>query len=236
MPDGFDEQFRAPTTVRSKITGHLRQTLIAGVLALIPLVATVLVVQLVFFWIDDQVQPIVKEIFGREITGVGVGLTIVAVYLTGLVVANFLGRAIIHQCELVILRIPIIRWIYGIVKQTIDGLRAAGHAKFRVVLIQWPKKGTYTIGFQTGTMTNSDGKKYFSVLIPTTPTPQTGLLAIVPEDEVVPTNLSVEEGVRLVVSSGVLAPKDLMQVLKTSRPGDSDLQEEDREAVGQPRE
>lgn len=214
---GFEPLPKPPTTIRSKISGHLRRTLIAGVLALIPLVATILVVQMVFFWIDGQVQPVVEEVFGREIIGVGVGFTIVAVYLTGLVVANFLGRAAISQIEFIIVRIPVIRWIYNVTKQTIDALRAAGHAKFRVVLIQWPRKGTHTIGFQTGSIVDADGRKYVSILIPTTPTPQTGFLAIVPEDEVVPTNLSVEEGVKLIVSSGVLAPADLMQVVGKSR-------------------
>ncbi len=218
--EGFKPLPEAPTTIRSKISGHLRRTLIAGVLALIPLVATILVVQLVFFWIDGQVQPVVEEVFGREIIGVGVGFTIIAVYLTGLVVANFLGRAVIGQIEFIIVRIPVIRWVYNVTKQTIDALRAAGHAKFRVVLIQWPKKGTYTIGFQTGTMVNADGQTYVSILIPTTPTPQTGFLAIVPEDEVLPTNLSVEDGVKLIVSSGVLAPAELLQVLKKSRQSD----------------
>ncbi len=198
---------------------HLRRTFIAGLLALIPLVATLLVLRIVFNWIDGEAQPVVEEIFGREITGVGIGLTIAVIYLMGLVVANILGRWLVKQFEGLVLRIPVARWIYNLFKQTVDALRLAGQTSFRVVMVQWPSKSTYTIGFQTGTITGKDGKVYYNVLIPTTPTPQTGFLAIVPEEDVILTDLTVEEGIKMVVSSGVVTPSDLMKNLRAAKTG-----------------
>lgn len=196
---------------------HLRRTFIAGLIALIPLAVTFFIIRFFFNVLDDAVQPLVQRIFDREIPGVGIALMAVAIYLVGLLVANLVGRRIIAYAEDLILRVPIVRWLYHTTKQIIDSLSVAGSAKLRVVLAEWPKKGTYTIGFQTNTVEGQDGILYHSVLIPTTPTPQTGLLAYLPDNEVVATQLSVEEGIKLVVSSGVLAPSNLMQHLKDSR-------------------
>ncbi len=206
----------APPAV-NRVTRHLRRTFVAGLLALIPLVATILILRIVFDWVDGQAQPVVKEIFGKEITGVGIGLTVVVIYLMGLVVANILGRWLVKQFEGLILRIPIARWIYNLFKQTVDALKMAGQTSFRVVMVPWPSKDIYTIGFQTGTVTGKDGKIYYNVLIPTTPTPQTGLLAIVPEEDVILTDMTVDEGLRMVVSSGVITPADMMQRMRSAK-------------------
>ena len=204
-------------SILGRVGQHLRRTFIAGLIALIPLAVTFFIIRFFFTILDDAVQPIVHRIFEREIPGVGIGLMAVAIYLAGLLVANLIGRKIIAYGEDLILRIPIVRWRYHTTKQIIDSLSVAGSAKLRVVLAEWPKKGTYTIGFHTNTVQGQDGILYHSVLIPTTPTPQTGLLAYLPDDEVVATQLSVEEGIKLVVSSGVLSPTNLMQHLKDSR-------------------
>ena len=205
------------TPFPNRVGNHLRRTLIAGLLALIPLAFTIFILLWLFNAIDDFVQPLVERIFDREIIGVGFGITIIAFYFVGLLVANLLGRRLVTWVESWLLRVPIARWFYNIFRQIIDVVSSAGHARFKVVLIQWPKEGTYTIGFQTSTMETADGKRYCSVLIPTTPTPQSGLLAIVPEEEVIHTNLSVDEGVKLIVSSGVLAPKDLMDAMDRAK-------------------
>ena len=204
-------------SLATRLARHLRGKLLAGLLALIPLVATILVLRLVFNNLDDMVQPLVKRIFGRDITGVGIGIGVVGIYLMGVIATNFLGRAAIRQIESVILRVPIVRWVYRLTKQIVDTLSAAGKASFRVVMIQWPSPGTYTIGFLTGSSVNADNKTYYNVLVPTTPTPSSGFLAIVPEEQVVFTNLSVEEGIKIVVSSGVLAPKELMKDMDMER-------------------
>lgn len=201
----------------SRLVRHLRGKLLAGLLALIPLVATVLILRLVFNTLDGMVQPLVKRIFDREIIGVGIGITVIAVYLMGVIATNFLGRAAIRYFESVVLRIPIARWVYRMAKQIVDTLSVAGKASFRVVLVQWPSQGMYTIGFLTGSSVDAEGRTYHNVLVPTTPTPQSGFLAIIPEDQVIFTDLSVEEGIKMVVSSGVLVPKELMKNLKTER-------------------
>lgn len=190
---------------------HLRAKMLAGILALIPLVVTFLVLRLVFNFLDGLVQPLVEKIWHREIPGVGLVITLVTIYVTGLVAANVLGRFMIRQAETVILHIPLVKWIYNIAKNMVDALTAAGKGVSRVVIVEWPKKGTYTVGFLTSSTKDSDGKVFHCVLVPTTPTPQSGMLAILPEEDVIFTNMSVEEGVKLIVSSGILTPPDLMK-------------------------
>lgn len=206
-----------PLGFLGRVGQHLRRTFIAGLLALIPLAVTFIVLRFAFTTLDDAVQPLVERAFNREIPGVGIGIMIVTIYLAGLVVANFIGRRLVGYAENVILRVPIVQWFYNLTKQIIASLSVAGSAKLRVVLVEWPKKGTYTIGFHTSTVTGKDGRLYHSVLIPTTPTPQTGLMAYLPEDEVIATELTVAEGIRLVVSSGVLSPADLMTHMQDTR-------------------
>ena len=200
--------------VLGRVGQHLRRTFIAGLLALFPLAVTFFVLRFFFTALDNAVQPLVERSFNREIPGVGIGIMAIGIYLMGLVVANFIGRRLVGYAENVILRVPIVQWFYNLTKQIIASLSVAGSANLRVVLVEWPKKGTYTIGFHTSTVTGQDGRLYHSVLIPTTPTPQTGLLAYLPEDEVMATQLTVAEGIRLVVSSGVLSPADLMTHMK----------------------
>ena len=220
MPPMDDQPTQEKRTILAAAGKHLRAKLVAGVLALIPLVVTVVILRFVFDFLDGMVQPLVERIFGREIVGVGIGITIVAVYLMGLVATNFLGRATIQWLEAIILRVPVVRWVYNVAKGIVDALSAAGRSVSRVVIVQWPKPGTYTIGFVTNSLEDEEGKRYCNVLIPTTPTPQTGFLAILPEEEITFTDLSVEEGIRMVVSSGVLAPTDLMrQIKKAARSG-----------------
>ena len=200
--------------IPGRVGQHLRRTFIVGLLALLPLAVTFVVLRFFFTTLDDAVQPLVEQAFNREIPGVGFGIMVVAIYLAGLIMANFIGRRLVGYAEDVILRVPIVRWLYNLTKQVVDSLSVSGSAKLRVVLAEWPKKGTYTIGFHTSTVQGEDGRLYHSVLIPTTPTPQTGLMAYLPEDEVIATQLTVAEGIKLVVSSGVLSPSDLMQHLR----------------------
>ncbi|MBM4405905.1 MAG: DUF502 domain-containing protein [Chloroflexi bacterium] len=204
---------------------HLRTHLIAGTIALIPLVVTFVILRLFFNFVDGLVQPLVERIFDREIFGVGGAITIVGVYIVGLVIRSAYGKPFIQVIETVILRVPLIKSIYNPTKQIIDSLSTAGQAPHRVVVIPWPSKDTYTVGFYTGEVTDGEGKFFCNILVPTTPTPQSGLLAIVPKEEVIFTDMTLDEGLRLVVSSGVITPKDLMRKNYQKRPEDKDPNE-----------
>ena len=204
-------------SLRSRAVAHVRRALVTGTLALIPLVATFIVLRLLFTFVDDLVQPLVEQIWGRRIIGVGIGITIVSVYVIGLLVSNVFGRFVKLQMESLVRRIPVLRWVYSLFKQIVDSFSGAGGVKFRVVLVEWPSKGLYTIGFHTGSVTDGRGKTYHNILVPTAPTPQTGFLAIFPEEDVVATDISLEDGIAMVVSTGVVAPPDLMAALHRHR-------------------
>ena len=116
--------------------GHLRSKLLLGVLVLIPLAVTFVVLSFIFNGLDGLVQPLVDIIFGKEIVGVGIGMTAAAVYLAGLLASSRLGRAIIRWVEVGILRIPVVSWIYHIVKDITDALSAVGKVSARVVMVR----------------------------------------------------------------------------------------------------
>ncbi len=204
-------------SIPEKIAGHFRGKLVAGLFALIPLVVTLFVLRIVFNAVDGTVQPLVEEIFGRRIPGVGIALTVIIVYIMGVIATNFIGRQMIRSAETVIFRVPFIKTVYKVAREVVEILNTSRNTAFRVVLVQWPSKGTYTIGLVTGSVVAGNGRKYLNILIPTTPTPQSGILAIIPEEEVVQTSLTFEEGLRIIISSGFISPEGLMKTVNDSK-------------------
>lgn len=197
-----------------RVRAHLRKTLFAGFLTLVPLAATVWVVRLVFVAIDGWVQPAVRWVFGREITGIGAVVTLALIYLTGLLVANYLGRMIVAQIESGVLRLPFVRWVYNVAKDAVDSVKAMGDAKFQVVLIEWPRKGLYNVGFVTSSFEGEGGRAYYNVLVPSSPLPQSDYLATVSGEEIVFTDMPFEHAAKLVFSSGVITPAGLAAALQ----------------------
>lgn len=203
---------------------HLRGKLIAGVFTLIPIVATFVVLRMVFNFIEGLVGPITSHIPFLHFPGVGVAVMIILVYTAGLIATTIGGRWIIHRLEEVFLRIPVIKVIYNFAKQIVDSLQivTAGKSSFKPVIVQWPMKGIYAIAFHTGTITDREGRIFDNVLVPTGPTPESGVLCIYPQSEVLETNLTFEDALKMIVSRGVVSPKlvnaSLSEILASADP------------------
>ncbi|MBI4282813.1 MAG: DUF502 domain-containing protein [Chloroflexi bacterium] len=181
--------------------------MLAGLLLLFPIVITYALLRLVFNTIDGLLQPLIKEASGWQVPGLGVLVLIVLIYLVGLVGANFLGRRMFDLGRATLLRIPVIGTVYSSAKQLIDALFGTGPSNIRqVVMIEYPRKDTWTIGFLTASIYDTEGNPLSVVYIPTAPTPQSGWIAIVPERDVHYTDLSVAAAMRLVLSGGIIAP------------------------------
>lgn len=147
----------------------------------------------------------------------GLILTFIALYFIGIFAANFVGKAIINYFENLLTKTPVIRNIYSSVKQIIHAVSLPGKQSFkRVVFVDFPKEGTKSIGFVTGTTQYNNEHKFISVFIPTTPNPTTGFLIFTKEDDVIDTNLTVEEAFKTLLSGGVLTPKDIESPFKTA--------------------
>jgi uncharacterized membrane protein len=150
-------------------------------------------------------------LLGRDIPGLGMLLTILVIFLTGLLTRNFLGQRLVRVWEMAVSRIPIVNSIYSSVKQVSDTLFSPGGKAFRkALLVQYPRQGAWTIAFQTGTPALEIASRFesemVSVYVPTTPNPTSGFFLMMPRAEVVELRMSVDEALKYVVSMGVVAP------------------------------
>jgi len=187
----------------------MRNHLLAGILVVVPLAAAIFVLVWVFVKIDNILQPVIEAIFDRRITGVGFGISLVLIYIIGVIASNIFGRRIIRFGESLATKIPIFRQLYTAFKQVIEGLSGSTTKKaaFReVILVEFPREGMWTLAFITNELTDESGKKMFAIFVPTAPLPTSGYFEIVTEDMVTHTNISVEEAMKMVMSSGMVSP------------------------------
>ena len=155
-------------------------------------------------------QPVITAIWGHTITGVGFGVTIVLIYLAGVVASNVIGKHLVRYIESASRSIPVVSLLYKGIKEILESLFVPGKNGFlRVVFVEFPRKGMKAIGFVTSELCDESGKKMYTVFIPTAPNPTSGFLQIVGEDEITRTNISVESAIKMIVSAGKSSPKNI---------------------------
>ena len=205
--------------IANRVTRHLRGTIVGGLVILIPVIITYVVLRWLFDAVDGLLQPAAVRAFDREVPGFGVLVLVLIIYVAGLVGGNFLGRRIIGLGITTTLRIPIVGTVYSSAKQLIDALSGTGYSSFKeVVMIEYPRKDAWMIGFLTGRTLDNAGKPMNIIYIPTAPTPNSGWVAIVPEVDVVYTDLSVATAMRLVLSGGIIAPPTIRTTQSPDEP------------------
>jgi uncharacterized membrane protein len=198
---------------------RLRTYFFAGILVTAPISITFYLAWLFITVVDDWVRPFIPPAYNPEnylrFSLPGIGLVVVLVGLTfiGAVTANFLGRFFLRLSERVLNRMPVIRSVYSAVKQIFETVLAQQSGAFReVVLIEYPRRGIWALGFITGTTQGEVQEltedEMLNVFLPTTPNPTSGFLLFVPKSEVVRLAMSVEEGIKMVVSGGIVTPPD----------------------------
>jgi len=202
-----------------KLGKKLKKYFLTGLVVLGPLGMTVLVVQwvvgvmerLILNLLPDALQP--STLFGRYIPGFGVIGTLLLVLLVGMLTTNFLGRTLVAWSERLMGKIPLIKGIYGLFRQVTDTLLSKDKGGFRkVVLVEYPRRGLWSIGFITGI---SEGElqqvtphRLINVFLPTAPLPTSGFYVLVPEEDVLELQMSIDEAFKLVVSGGMVNPPD----------------------------
>lgn len=195
----------------------MRRYLIAGLLIWLPLGVTVMVIKLLVDMMDQTllVLPAAYHpdvVLGFHVPGLGVLLSVTVVLLTGVVVANFFGRRLVALWEKALARIPLVRPIYSAVKQLTETVFTSGGQSFRkVLLIEYPRKGVWTLAFQTGTAVGEaqikTGEEVINIYVPTTPNPTSGFFLMVLRSEVVELDMSVDDGLKMIISMGAVVPK-----------------------------
>ena len=196
----------------------MRKYLITGLLIWVPLVITIWMINLIVSTMDQTLQLLPESLhphtfIGRDIPGMGLVVTAIVLFVTGLLTRNFIGQRLVRFWESLLGRIPIVRSIYSSVKQVSDTiLSPSGQAFRKALLVQYPRPGVWTIAFQTGTPSPEVRRliaaELVSVYVPTTPNPTSGFFLMVPRAETIDLDMSVDQALKYVVSMGVVAPGD----------------------------
>ncbi|MCG8489694.1 MAG: DUF502 domain-containing protein [Chromatiales bacterium] len=193
---------------------YLRRYLVAGLLVWLPLGASYLVVSLLVDWMDRSLLLLPQayrpeNLLGFHVPGLGVVLSLVILFITGLVAANLFGRRLVKLWEALVSRIPLVRSVYSAVKQLVETMFADNGRSFRkVVLVEFPRRGLWTLAFLTneesGPIQEALGRELVSVYIPTTPNPTGGYFVLLPKEEVRELEMSVDDGLKMLLSMGAV--------------------------------
>ena len=195
---------------------RIRRYLVAGILVWAPLAVTWFLLK-VGVGLMDRTLAIIParyqpdELLGVHVPGLGVILTIIVLLFTGILAANFVGRAFVGGWESLMDRIPVVRAIYSAAKNFAEIVFSDSSQSFKkVLLIQYPRKGLYSLAFQTssqlGEVQGRTGEQVVCCFLPTTPNPTSGFIIIVPRKDIVELDMEVDEALRMIISLGVVVP------------------------------
>jgi len=206
----------------------LKRYFLTGLLVITPIWGTILILKTLFVTVDSILGTALADLVLPDyyFPGLGIMALVLLILLAGILTTNFLGRRMVSRWEEFLDRVPIVRGIYATLKSMMDILSFQQREKYdKVVMIQFPKDGNYALAFVTGEtreeIQSLTPEPLVHVFVPTSPNPTSGYFLLVPEKEVVPVELSVEEAMKLIVSGGFYSPqektKDIELARKSSR-------------------
>lgn len=226
---------------RHGIAARLRGYFFAGLLTVAPIGLTIWLFWVLLKFVDARITPLIPQNYNPntylhalvpfEIPGVGLIVLIVVLIVIGALTRMLLGRTLVRISENLVGRMPVVRSVYGATKQIVETVLKSQSEAFRqVVLFEYPRRGNWAMGFVTGTtkgeiqaLTDDD---VVNVFLPTTPNPTSGYLLFVPRRELMPLSMTVEEGIKMIISGGIVTPKDRRpleeQKIKRIAPADGD--------------
>lgn len=189
----------------------LKKYFLGGVIVVVPFILTFIVLRFLFESIDGILEPFLHNLLGYYRTGLGLLTTLMIVLLAGVLTRNLVGARIYRIGENLLSRVPLIRPIYSASKQLLAALTRSDTGSFQeVALIEYPRKGLYSICFISQRIQieiNNIIEDYYTCFVASTPTPVSGMTVVVPACDVYPVNMTIEEGVKFLVSGGVASPK-----------------------------
>lgn len=196
----------------------IRSYFITGLLVIVPIVVTVWLTQSILVWLDAVVP--LQAIIGEDIPGLGILLAIAIIFIAGVLGRNFFGNWVVEQLARVVSKVPFIGSVYGSLRQVMLTLANTHGDKFgRAVLVEFPKEGSWTIGFVTNEKPHAEiaqsfDKPLVSVFVPTTPNPTSGFFMYVPKESVKPLNVDVDDAFKIIVSLGLIGPHGEVRSVK----------------------
>ena len=205
-------------SILNKVTGTIKRYFISGVLVVVPIILTYIVMKFMFEAIDGLMKPIIHQMFGYDMPGLGIVTTLLLVLLAGILTRNFIGAKLYRIGDSILERLPIIRPIYSAAKQLLEAIAKPSMNSFKeVALVEYPRKGVYALSFVSKRVEISiEGKrrKFATVFVPSTPTPISGMVIMVPDEEVKVIDMTIEEGIKFLVSGGVASPELITDLSK----------------------
>jgi uncharacterized membrane protein len=190
---------------------RLKRIFAAGLFAILPLAITIYIFFLIFSFLDNLVGDLIKAIFGFHVPGIGFAAGILLILLVGFIASNIIGKRLIDYNDRLLQRLPLIKSIYTAARQIIDAFSVQGKRAFqKVVLLEYPRKGLFVLGFVTGSSKGEIQDKThahtLNIFVPTTPNPTSGMLILAPRSEVIDLEMTVEEGLKVIISGGLFEP------------------------------
>lgn len=188
-----------------------KRYLITGIISIIPIALTYLIIEKLFIFFADPGSYLLKLIFKDNIPEylpqiAGFILTILLIYIIGIFVTNVLGNRIYNWFENILSRIPFINVIYKTIKQITNTISNPNIQSFKkVVFIEYPRKGIWTMSMVTGESKNSKGDEFYHIFVPTTPNPTSGYMLYILKIDTIDTNISIENALKIIISGGMLA-------------------------------
>ncbi len=200
---------------------HLRAKAVAGILLILPVGITLFALQFLFRIVEgifaQPIAQILSRLLQREITipGLGVLFFLVLIYVAGIIATNVVGKGFAYLTERFFTFIPLAKSIYSAAKQLTIAFAPERRETFRqTVFVEFPKTGSYTIGFATNEFKDGQGKIFVSVFIPTTPNPTSGYMLLVPKERAIPSTLKMEDAIKSVMSGGFALPPSIGATLR----------------------
>ncbi|HJM48697.1 MAG TPA: DUF502 domain-containing protein [Alphaproteobacteria bacterium] len=204
---------------RPRLLRRLRYYFLAGFIVSAPLGITVLIAWEFIAFVDNQITPLIPPAYNPEsylpfsIPGLGLVVIFLVVTLIGFLTASILGRTIVGLGEQLVERMPVVRTVYGALKQIFETVLAQSSKSFRqVVLVEYPRRGLWAVAFVTSTtegeIAHLSADELVNIFLPTTPNPTSGFLLFVPRRDLVGLEMTVEEGFKLIISGGIVTPPD----------------------------
>ena len=182
----------------------IKRRIFAGLIAIVPIAVTFWILKILFIFLDGFAAPLLKQV-DIEIPGLGIILTLLFIFILGILITNVLGKTIFSWGEKILDKLPFVNTIYNTIKQITSAFSSSTVKSFeQVVFIQYPRKGLWTMCFVTNQSKNENGESFYHVFVPTTPNPTSGVFIIVPQKDAIHPDISVEDGLKAIISGGIL--------------------------------
>ncbi|KSV16074.1 hypothetical protein DA01_08285 [Dehalococcoides mccartyi] len=191
----------------------LRNRFLTGLAFVLPIGAALGLLIWVFNIIDGLLKPVIEFFFNWYFPGLGLLVTLILIYLVGLILSNYFGKQILGWVDKILVKVPIFNQVYNSAKQVIETLGVSNKVSFKeAVMVEFPRTGMHSLAFITNETTNSAGEKLYLVYVPGSPNPTSGFLELLRENQIERVNVSVEDAMKTLISCGLVFPDNVQAI------------------------